>query len=274
MITKLNNADFYKKATEYLIVKLTELDLTVKNLKYHDTYFISYRGPNTIVQFQINEIPNFVFGIWWNTTFDHTQVGPLYGYLFAKQTPNLNEFSPLHAVFKEDLLITFSKVGQVTAMTGDLSFITTMKKFPEWAWYCDHYAHDPHNLEISQATAKKKYNDYLASIQKTNEFKQKYDSEYMNQFYTILKHYFNPVWIVENGETIYPQYEAITLSTKSRDPLIDILSDGDQEKLITLRSKIETLAQKQHIYWACPIATTITYIKNKSWLNKKKLWNM
>ena len=273
MSKKVKNEVFYREATDYLVNELTRHKLTVIDLCYRDTHFIRYHGTDSIVTFKIDEIPDFLFGIWWNTNFSQELNEELYGYLFARYNVSLDELSPLHASLKDDLIFTFDADHKVKSVIWDLSFIDEMRNNHALAWYCDSHHRDIRDDTIKISSVEKKYQEFLESEKQSIELRNKYDQQYLKTYYATLKKRFKEFWIIQHEEDVYPRYEAVTLSEYVTEDVLEAISDDDLGKLTRVRTKLEADAQKRGIFWSCPISIYIFPIKNKSWLKKKTLWS-
>lgn len=162
-------AEIFKKATKVLFKRIKKelgCELHFKDVSYGNGYFIFAHGTNSVVSFHIEEIPEWLGGIWWRPleTKDSTEENPKYRTdaigcsLFFQYEAEIDKFKPSASMFGGSEFEFHFKEGYGDSnfydSVWDLKFI---KEEPYLAYYKEMFYTDFNHEYVSRAKAKAFY---------------------------------------------------------------------------------------------------------------------
>lgn len=266
-----------------------------KGFKVINVEFLNGYYDNQFVEFEIEETPGWLYGIWWDGANERNQ---LIGCFFAQYKDTIDKFKPTHSNIKVDFTLSFnyntltlteSEPPCVYEIIENISFI---KNEPYLA-FCRDYLSWDYNLSYhSREEAERKFKDYKRSKIDTLTIKEEYDKKIMDVVMKYFKVYIDEdVCILEDiGENWSPRYNIVInkdiknkkfrLVDSDMEPTIDIFEhilpmDEDFAKRFikdfnSVLSDCSIKALQEDVYWSSPISTYIEVVDGKTFKDIKK----
>lgn len=232
--------DIFKEATEnllryvnYTIYEKTygwkknetifpeDMEWHIKDLYFGDGYFIFGRGDNSVISFRIEEIPGWLFGIWWHPIQDKaksTEEHPVFltdvisCEFFAQYEEDIDKFKPSYSIFGYNFRYDLNSIesnGYDFSRISDI--LTFLQKEPMLAWYRNMYSTDFNTEHVTREEATKAFQNYQNQKELEKRIVAENDQKMIDTVKYIFKPFFdeNVAFILDQGTNCSPRFELI-----------------------------------------------------------------
>lgn len=262
----------------------------VINVEFADGYY-----DNQFVEFEIEETPEWLYGIWWNGANEYNQ---LLGCFFAQYKENIDKFKPTHSNIKVDFTLSFN-YDTLTLMESEppcvydiIENISFIKNEPYLA-FCRDCLSWNYNLSYhTREEAERKFKDYKRSKINSRNAKEEFDKKIMNVVMKYFKVYMDEgvCTLDDIGEGWSPRYNIIinkdTKNKKFRlvdpdmEPTIDIFEHmlpmdrsfvkDFVKEFNSVLSDCSIKALQEDMYWDSPVSSYIEVVDGKTFKDIKR----
>lgn len=212
------NSKLFKKATEKLfeLINLKNKnkdfpEITFEEIKYLSGYFIWEFGKNSVVHFKIKEIPDWLFGIWW----DKPKGDILKGTLFTQYIDTIDKFKPSYSEINSSICFNKNNYDE-GCLENVVNLLKYMREEPMLA-FCKDYLGWDYNLEYhTREEAEKKFIEYKEYELESQRHEKYLTDRIMKKIKEICDKSFesNDYLIKDLGENWSPRYEIVINKTK------------------------------------------------------------
>ena len=257
---KNKNANYYKRAFEAIASDLEKEAYECENVVYLSTYFIFDRGTNSIIHFNIKEIPGFKFGIWWNTEFDNQNDKDLKGYLFCQYEDNIDKFKPSASEICEEITVCFDNGLNNPIASLNIYFFKFIKENPELAWYRDNFWTNLNYEYVDKNEALKEFEKYKKHKLLEKKLIPELDAKYLKMMKDYADRLIEEYEIIDRGDNWSPRYELLTWDEKTRPGVYTFINESKEEhqQYQQMIGRLTNRAMKNDILWLWPMDNIMT----------------
>lgn len=240
-INIFNEEDIYRKATQrvfkalsdgryqydyhsYYIPKNNNVKFHVNQKSSRNDFLTLYTLHPSIVEFYIDELPGWRFGIWWKEEVteiplkalrkdeEDSKVYILKGTLFTQYEENINKFKPSESELKVELDLRGDSLNEINRIC-DKSLLFDLLNFmfrePYLAFYRDYNSADLNSEYVTRKEAKKCFIKALKYWKKEKKVIDK-ANKIITKFYNeTIKPLFKGLIITDAGENWSPRYHLL-----------------------------------------------------------------
>lgn len=241
MLEEMNKegwGDIYKQIVDFILANLGKqyreeksIKLTPKDVNYGDGYFIFAHGDNSVIEFRVEEIPGWLFGIW---LYPPTEKDPNSIRLdfFSQYEDAIDKFKPSRSQLlvseqfplkHEEVKVTSNKEGEEDKTiwkplkeledldiwdVDDINkLLIYMYKYPELAFMQDYHGYDLNKEYVDRRTAKRRFEKYKRLHILGEQLKQEYETKALNFIKERAPKWFGvEPYIQDRGEEWSPRY--------------------------------------------------------------------
>lgn len=199
--------DLYKQIVDFILNNLGKryddeksIKLTPKDVEYGNGYFIFAHGDNSVINFRIEEIPGWLFGIWLYPPKDEDDTFITLDF-FSQYEDAIDKFKPsrsnlcvnrhIRLKYKEvpggskDGLETWIEHKHIHELeeldiwdVEDINeLLTYMYKYPELAFMQDYHGYDLNREYVDRRKAKRHFERYKARNLLGEKLKKEYETK-------------------------------------------------------------------------------------------------
>ena len=234
--------DLYKQIVAFILDNLGKryndeksIKLTPKDVEYGDGYFIFAHGDNSVINFRIEEIPGWLFGIW---LYPPTEKDPNSIRLdfFSQYEDAIDKFKPSRSQLlvseqfplkHEEVKVPSNKEGEEDKTiwkplkeledldiwdVDDINeLLIYMYKYPELAFMQDYHGYDLNKEYVDRRTAKRRFEKYKRLHILGEQLKQEYETKVLDFVKERAPMWFDGVepYLNDRGEDWSPRYELL-----------------------------------------------------------------
>lgn len=221
-----NYGDTYIEATNALFhhlqslpKSLEEKEFTTKDVMFGNGYFIFEFGDYSVVHFHVNELPGWLFGIWWEPSTKETKLhcnhyfkkefikGSCVGTVFAQYEDEIDKFKPSRSIFCEKF--TYSQNDDEWCAYQVYEMMKFMRDEPYLAYYMDMHECNLNREYVTRERAKEYYDKETSWRAEEKKCSQEFIEESYNRLYKLFKRWVerDVAYIEDHGENFSPRLE-------------------------------------------------------------------
>ena len=234
--------------------------ITISNIEYRNGYFLFYMGKNSVVHFDIDELPEWKFGVWWKVPKDKN-ISTIKGTLFAQLADGIDKFKPTNS----NICIEFEvSVGDysISVETDEIFEQLNYMLVHRYACICGELFYDEPETE---QIAMEAYAKYCMQESAEDACRQVLDN-YVIDF--VREHWLPNIEGAEIGwESFYPHYYVHAPFKDNTDIVSEagcynIIPSSEKFAISEFDELLKTcvhIAESNNAYWVYPIEKVIYF---------------
>jgi len=252
-------AERFFRVVASMYAELHNKEIHFSDIEYLDGYYIFGHGTNTIVHFHVDEIPGWLFAIWWgepkkgDSIYDQRKF--VKGTFFTQYEATLNKFKPSRSAIKVEIeqVIEGDQEELDDWFGGTCCGLCDTIKFmidePYLAFCRDYYCYDYNIKAVSRREAKKMFNKWKKHQALEDRWQEKYDAACVKFIKENVLPLFNGGVIVDHEDVIEPRYDVRIPISQNEDLFQEIgfyeFDDLDMEDVTRQFNKMDSKFQKK-----------------------------
>ena len=262
-----DKSQIIKKITDKLFKELNVNDFNSINIKFdlEDKEYVK-------ASFNIQETPDWLYGIWWDKNFiSNDNNYEIDGIFFAQYEDEINKFEPsdsfiiekinsIYETKKDEINVTFNDINNL------LRNLIYIQSYPELAWYRDMHFCDYNYEYVDRRDAMNEYIKYLKAIKYQVNEGNKCTSKILDYCFEVAKKKYVNFSIIEKKENVIPKYTIIAYDGMSKSEKKELFeNEYEKNEFQRLCNAYKSRMNKPYVIWEIPIGNEVIIYDKKSY---------